>query len=40
MLPYLLDPRSQGIELEEQEVDAIEFIHDVSQSLNFDVCVD
>ncbi|XP_052752387.1 uncharacterized protein LOC128201000 [Galleria mellonella] len=38
---YLLDPRSQGIELEEEhEVDAMEFIHDVSQSLNIDVGVD
>lgn len=38
---YLLDPRSQSIELEEEhEVDAIEFIHDISQSLNIDVGVD
>ncbi|CAH1643074.1 unnamed protein product [Spodoptera littoralis] len=38
---YLLDPRSQGIELEEEhEVDAMGFIHDVSQSLNIDVGVD
>lgn len=38
---YLLDPRSQGIELdEEHEVDAMEFIHEVSQSLNIDVGVD
>ena len=38
---YMLDPRSQGIELdEEHEVDAMEFIHDVSQSLNIDVGVD
>ncbi|KAH9635485.1 hypothetical protein HF086_015485 [Spodoptera exigua] len=35
------DPRSQGIELEEEyEVDAMEFIQDVSQSLNNDVGVD
>ncbi|XP_022817532.1 zinc finger BED domain-containing protein RICESLEEPER 2-like [Spodoptera litura] len=38
---YLLDPRSQGIELdEEHEVDAMKFIHDVSKSLNIDVGVD
>ncbi|GBP93765.1 hypothetical protein EVAR_16283_1 [Eumeta japonica] len=38
---YLLDPRSQGIESEEEhEVDAMEFIHDVSQSLNIDVGID
>ncbi|CAH0402535.1 unnamed protein product [Chilo suppressalis] len=38
---YLLDRRSQGIELEEEhEVDAMEFIHDVGQSLNIDVGVD
>ncbi|KAG7308255.1 hypothetical protein JYU34_006934 [Plutella xylostella] len=38
---YMLDPRSQGIELnEESEVDAMEFIHDVGQSLNIDIGVD
>ncbi|KAH9643105.1 hypothetical protein HF086_010557 [Spodoptera exigua] len=35
---YLLDPKSQGIEL--QEEDEVEFIHDVSQSLNIDVGFD
>ncbi|GBP23594.1 Retrovirus-related Pol polyprotein from transposon TNT 1-94 [Eumeta japonica] len=38
---YMLDLKSQGIELdEEHEVDAMEYIHEVSQSLNIDVGLD
>ena len=38
---YLLDPRTQGFELEdEHKVDAMKFIHDVSQSLGIDVGID
>ncbi|KAJ2937164.1 hypothetical protein O0L34_g19379 [Tuta absoluta] len=35
---YLLDPKTQGVELtENEEVDATEFIFDMAQNLNIDV---
>ncbi|GBP42647.1 hypothetical protein EVAR_87198_1 [Eumeta japonica] len=38
---YMLDPKSQGIELDEEHaLDAMEYIHEVSQSLNIDVGLD
>lgn len=38
---YMLDPRTQGVELEEDhEIDAMEYIHEIAQTMNLEIAPD